>query len=82
MKSRFDCGCIPFQTPDIAGLLEKFMAVRKAVTGPNHPRNLIPFSEVTRLMTGRIDSRLTKALPANTTARRIPTSFALAGSVA
>ena len=46
-----------FATPDIPGLLEKFMTVRKAVTGPNHPRNLIPFSEVIRLMTGRIDSR-------------------------
>ena len=45
-----------FASPDIAGLLEKFMSVRKAVTGPNHPRNLIPFSEVIRLMTGRIDS--------------------------
>ena len=48
-----------FATPDIPGLLEKFMAVRKAVTGPNHPRNLLPFSEVTRLMTARIDSRFT-----------------------
>jgi hypothetical protein len=46
-----------FKTPDIPGLLDKFMTVRKAVTGPNHPRNLIPFSHVTRLMTGRIDSR-------------------------
>jgi lysophospholipase L1-like esterase len=46
-----------FEAPDIAGLLDRFLAVRKAVTGPNQPRNLIPFSEVTRLMTGRIDSR-------------------------
>jgi lysophospholipase L1-like esterase len=46
-----------FETPDIAGVLDKFMAVRKAVTGPNQPRNLIPLSEVARLMTGRIDSR-------------------------
>jgi hypothetical protein len=45
-----------FETPDIPGLLEKFMTVRKAVTGPNHPRQLIPFSEVNRLMTLRIDS--------------------------
>ena len=44
-----------FAGPDLAGLLEKFMSVRKAVTGPNHPRNLIPFSESIRLMTGRID---------------------------
>jgi hypothetical protein len=47
-----------FDTPDIPGLLDKFMTVRKAVTGPNHPRDLVPFSEVTRLMTGRIDDRL------------------------
>jgi lysophospholipase L1-like esterase len=46
-----------FETPDIPGLLDRFMAVRKAVTGPNQPRQLIPFSEVTRLMTGRIDGR-------------------------
>lgn len=46
-----------FKTASIEGLLEKFMSVRKAVTGPNHPRNLIPFSEVARLMTERIDSR-------------------------
>jgi hypothetical protein len=46
-----------FETPAIPGLLEKFMSVRKAVTGPNHPRNLIPFSEVVRLMSNRIDSR-------------------------
>ncbi|MGE5294574.1 MAG: hypothetical protein ACM3VT_07085, partial [Solirubrobacterales bacterium] len=46
-----------FETPDIPGLLEKFMAVRKAVSGPNRPRNLIPFSQVARWMTDRIDSR-------------------------
>jgi hypothetical protein len=46
-----------FAAPDIPGLLEKFATVRKAVTGPNHPRNLIPFGEVIRLMTQRIDSR-------------------------
>ncbi len=46
-----------FETPDIAGVLEKFMSVRKTVTGTNHPRNLIPFSEITRLMTNNIDNR-------------------------
>lgn len=46
-----------FEAPDIPGLLERFMGARKAVTGTNHPRNLIPFSEVTRLMAKRIDSR-------------------------
>ena len=46
-----------FNTSDIPGLLNKFMTVRKALTGPNHPRNLIPFSQVARWMTERIDSR-------------------------
>lgn len=46
----FDCLGIP-------GLLEKFMSVRKAVTGPNQPRNLLPFSEITKLMTKNIDNR-------------------------
>ncbi len=49
-----------FVTPDISGLLEKFMTVRKSVTGVNQPRNLVPLSEVARLMTGRIDSRFHK----------------------
>lgn len=44
-------------TPDIPGLLDTFLTVRKAVTGPNEPRNLIPFSEISSLMTRRIDSR-------------------------
>lgn len=46
-----------FTTPDIPGLLEKFMTVRKAVTGPNHTRNLFPFSEITNIMTKQIDKR-------------------------
>ncbi|MCL4484255.1 MAG: hypothetical protein M1445_16890 [Bacteroidetes bacterium] len=46
-----------FETPNIPGLLEKFMSVRKAVTGINHPRNLFPFSKIIRLMTNNIDSR-------------------------
>ncbi len=46
-----------FATPDIPGLLEKFMSVRKAVTGPNHPRDLVPASQVEKWMTARIDSR-------------------------
>jgi len=46
-----------FETENIPGLLEKFMSVRKDVTGPNSPRELIPFSQVTKWMTHRIDSR-------------------------
>lgn len=33
-----------FPARDIPALLEKFMAVRKSLTGPNQPRNLTPFS--------------------------------------
>lgn len=46
-----------FKTPGIPGILDKFMKVRKEVTGPNHPRNLIPLSEVARLMANNIDKR-------------------------
>jgi lysophospholipase L1-like esterase len=35
-----------FAAEDIPALLEKFMSVRKGLTGPNHPRNLTPFSAV------------------------------------
>jgi len=34
-----------FDAQDIPGLLEKFMAVRKDLTGPNHPRNQLPMSK-------------------------------------
>lgn len=46
-----------FGTPDIPGLLEKFMTVRKVVTGQNHPRNIVPSSEVIKIMTRQIDKR-------------------------
>jgi hypothetical protein len=46
-----------FEASDIPEVLEKFMTVRKVVTGPNNPRNLIPFSQIQRWMTERIDSR-------------------------
>lgn len=46
-----------FSTPDIPGLLEGFMTVRKDLTGPNHPRKLVPASQVENWMTQRIDSR-------------------------
>jgi hypothetical protein len=48
---------VAFETPGIPGLLEKFMTVRKAVTGPNHPRFLVPASQVEKWMADRIDSR-------------------------
>ena len=46
-----------FPARDIPAVLEKFMSVRKALTGPNHPRDLIPASQVEKWMTARIDSR-------------------------
>ena len=46
-----------FDAKDIPDVLDKFMKVRKSVTGPNHPRNLIPFSQAASWMTDRIDSR-------------------------
>ena len=42
---------------DIPGFLAEFMKIRKALTGQNHPRNLIPFSQVKTWMTERIDER-------------------------
>ncbi len=46
-----------FPAQDIPEFLDKFMTVRKSVTGENKPRNLIPFSEVSRLMCNNIDKR-------------------------
>ena len=46
-----------FEAENIPVLLEKFMKVRKSLTGPNEPRNLIPFSQVAKWMTERIDDR-------------------------
>ncbi|HEX7260644.1 MAG TPA: hypothetical protein VF258_02425, partial [Luteolibacter sp.] len=48
---------ISFTTPDIPGLLDRFMTVRKDLTGPNQPRKLVPASQVATWMTQRIDSR-------------------------
>ncbi len=53
LKLRIYC----FEVKDIPQLLDKFMTVRKEVTGPNNPRNLIPFSQVAQWMTERIDGR-------------------------
>lgn len=46
-----------FEAANIPAVLEKFMEVRKAITGSNQPRDLIPFSQVASWMTERIDSR-------------------------
>lgn len=46
-----------FPARDIPALLDQFMSIRKNLTGPNSPRNLIPQSEVLRMMTDLIDGR-------------------------
>lgn len=46
-----------FNAKSIPEVLDKFMTVRKEVTGPNNPRKLIPFSQVAHWMTERIDER-------------------------
>ena len=46
-----------FASPGIPSLLDKFMSVRKAVTGSNRPRCLAPASQVGQWMAARIDSR-------------------------
>jgi hypothetical protein len=46
-----------FPAQNIAVFMDKFMTVRKTVTGKNTPRNLIPFSETARLMCNNIDQR-------------------------
>ncbi len=53
-------GIYQFVAQDMASFLDKFMTVRKSVTGKNAPRNLIPFSEVSRLMCCDIDKRYYK----------------------
>ena len=46
-----------FPADDIPALLDKFMSVRKDVTGPNFPRKLYPMSETAKIMTRNIDRR-------------------------
>ena len=41
-----------FEAGSIPDLLKKFMQVRKSLTGPNHPRNLVPASKIFELGTG------------------------------
>jgi hypothetical protein len=46
-----------FKAASLPAFLDKFMAVRKAVTGKNIPRCLVPASQVETWMAQRIDSR-------------------------
>lgn len=46
-----------FSAADIPALLERFMTVRKSLTGISHPRKLVPASQVEKYMSTVIDSR-------------------------
>jgi hypothetical protein len=46
-----------FGADSIPALLEKFMVVRKALTGPNQPRNLVPMSKVSETIVPRFKAR-------------------------
>ncbi len=46
-----------FPARGIPDLLEKFMSVRKDLTGPNHPRNRVPMSETIRTVVPRFKKR-------------------------
>jgi hypothetical protein len=46
-----------FPADGIPALLEKFMAVRKALTGPNQPRNLVPISKLSETIVPRFKRR-------------------------
>jgi hypothetical protein len=46
-----------FPVHSIPDLLAKFMTVRKAFTGPNHPRNLVPMSEMSQMIVPRFKAR-------------------------
>lgn len=56
-KRRLRLRVYNFGARDIPGLFDKFMTVRKEVTGPNAPRNLIPMGQVAKWMAERIDER-------------------------
>ncbi len=44
-----------FSAKDIPDLLDKFMNVRKSLVGPNHPRNLTPFSYIAEITAKRVN---------------------------
>jgi len=46
-----------FRANKIPGLLDKFFSVRKALTGPNQPRNLVPMSKMAETIAGRFKKR-------------------------
>lgn len=50
-----------FTATGIPSFLEKFMAVRKGLTGPNHPRDLVPMSQMVKMIVPRFKKRWTEA---------------------
>ncbi len=48
-----------FPAGGIPALLERFMSVRKALSGPNHPRNLAPMSQIRDWIVSRLKRRWT-----------------------
>ncbi len=48
---------ISFRTESITGLLQRFFAVRKSLTDPNQPRDLVPFSYAHDAITNRFKER-------------------------
>lgn len=46
-----------FAADGIPALLEKFMSVRKGLTGPNRPRNLVPMSKLSEVVVPRFKKR-------------------------
>ncbi len=49
-----------FSAASIPDFLDRFAQVRKLVTGPNHPRNLVPMSELSDVVVPRFSRRWTK----------------------
>lgn len=48
---------LEFECPDVAYLLDRFMSVRKHLVRGREPRNLVPMSEMKRIMNADIDLR-------------------------
>ncbi|HEY3779968.1 MAG TPA: hypothetical protein VGL56_02715 [Fimbriimonadaceae bacterium] len=46
-----------FQANGIQDLLDKFLSVRKSLTGPNHPQNPVPMSKMAEVLESRFKKR-------------------------
>lgn len=52
---------LEFECPDVAHLLDRFMSVRKHLVRGREPRNLVPMSEMKRIMNADADRRGSRA---------------------